>query len=340
MSGRPRVRSRVVLLVAALLSGCTAGTGQPSAVTIASMQAPSTRPTATSNTPSPTAAGRAGALVDEADGLSLTVTLDRTTVAPGEVVTFSATFQNGGTTPMDYSVPWCGGAAAATVSVALPQEPRGKEWSGIAQVFKDYVLAEAYGPGGVPALDPVLQELRAQPCEQDEEFMGVLDPGKSITSSLPWTAEIVPGVDALAGIVPFRVTAGYDQQNGPPSYPPDYKGPRGSWVAVYKQLEVTGTIDVVGHGRALAGPGEVLDSLLANAKFARWLTEQPRRTWSNANFFLTSSPKGEGIVPAGPSWDVDLFREVGVPRHWAIAFLDPFDASLRSVTYCNNPCDR
>ncbi len=157
---------------------------------------------------------------------------------------------------------------------------------------------------------------------------------------MPWKAEIVPGVAALAGTVPFTVTVGFDQQNGPPSRPPDDTGPPGSWVAMYKQLEVTGTLEIVGSGPALASTGEVIDSILADRKYARWLAEQPRATWSNANLFLTSSPNGEGIVPAGPSWDLDLFREVGVPRHWAIAFIDPFDASVRSVTYCDVPCDR
>ena len=87
--------------------------------------------------------------------MSLTVTLDRTTLAPGEIVEFTATFQNDSDEPMDYYVPWCGGAAEGRVAVALPLEPVGKRWTGIAQVFKDYVLTEAYGPGGVPALEPV-----------------------------------------------------------------------------------------------------------------------------------------------------------------------------------------
>ena len=46
------------------------------------------------------------------------------------------------------------------------------------------------------------------------------------------------------------------------------------------------------------------------------------------------------MMPKGPSWEIDLFREVDVPRQWAIGFVDPFDATVRSVTYCNAPCDR
>jgi hypothetical protein len=144
----------------------------------------------------------------------------------------------------------------------------------------------------------------------------------------------------LAGPVPFTVLVGYDRLNGPPSYPPDYKGPRGSWSPIYKHLIVKGVLEVEGTGRTLAGPGEVVDSILADAKFTEWLADDPQSTWSNANLFLTRQPKAQGILPAGPSWELDLFKGIGVPRHWAIAFIDPFDASVRSVTYCNVPCDR
>jgi hypothetical protein len=341
MTGNSRSRPAAVIVVAVIVVACTAATPKPSEAPTAAAQTqmPVTASPATSVAPSPSADGHSGALIAEADGLSLTVTLDRTTIAPGEVATFTATFHNGGTDPIDYAVPWCGGAASARVSVGLPQEPVGKRWSGIAQVFKDYVLTEAYGPGGVPALKPVAIDVLARPCE-DGQFEDLLAPGESITTSMPWMAEIVADVAALAGTVPFTVSVGYDRQNGPPSYPPDYTGPPGSWSPIYKQLVVTGALEIVGEARPLAGPGELIDSILANRKFANWLTQQPRETWSNANLFLTSSPNGEGIIPAGPSWELDLFREMGVPRNWMIAFIDPFDASVRSVTYCDIPCDR
>lgn len=260
-------------------------------------------------------------------------------MASGEIVTFTGTFHNGTAEPMDYPVPWCGGAASAYVSVALPQEPNGRAWTGIAQTFKKYVLTQAYGSGGVPALEPVRVDVRAKPCK-DGQFEAMIGPGESITTSMSWKAEIVAGVEALGGTIPYTVSAGYDRQNGPPSYPPDYQGPRGSWSPMYKQLAVTGTIEVAGAGPALAGPGEVVDAVLRDRKFARWLRAEPTTTWSNANLFLTSQPASVGIMPAGPAWELDLFREVGVPRHWAIAFIDPFKSELISVTYCDVPCDR
>ncbi len=97
---------------------------------------------------------------------------------------------------------------------------------------------------------------------------------------------------------------------------------------------------MVGEGRPLATAGEAIDAALADEKFATWLADLPTQTWSNANLFLTSQSRAEGILPAGPAWELDLFREAGVPRHWAIAFIDPFDATLISVHYCDIPCDR
>lgn len=314
-----------------ILAACSVAPGEPLASpprTELTPSAPTPSPTA-SLAPSPTADGVTSPLVAEADDLSMTVTLDRATVVPGETVTFAVTFRNDGAVPIDYSVPWCGGAASIALSVALPQAPAGKRWTGIAQVFKDYVLTEAYGPGGVPALEPVRQEVRAKPCLQDQEFEGLLDPGKSITRSLQWRAEIVPGVHALAGTVPFTVNVGYDRQNGPPSIPPDHTGPIGSWVAVYKHLEVSGTFEIVGNHQALVGPGEVIDSILEDPKFARWLAKEPKATWSNANLFLTSSRKGEGIVPAVRRGSWTCSARSGSPG------TGPSPSSIRSMRPCH-----
>ena len=272
-------------------------------------------------------------------GYTLKVTVDRTSVAPGEDVTFTVTFENRTANPIDYSVPWCGGAASVTMTVALPTGKPGKTWTGRAKEFKEFVLRSGLGPGGVPALAPVESEVRPSPCAEGQ-FEAILPPGDSVISRMAWTAEIVDGVPAIPGTARFGVAVGYDRQNARPSYPPDYKGLHGLWLPIYKQLTVTGTIDVVGEAPALVGPGEVIDAALADTTFARWLAAEPSRTWSGANLFLQSWPKNEGILPKGPSWELDLFKEAGVPRHWAIAIIDPFDASIQSITYCDVPCDR
>ena len=127
-------------------------------------------------------------------------------MAPGEVATFTVTLTNGTAKPVDYQVPWCGGGATVVLTVALPQGPPGKTWSGNAQTFKDYVLTEGHGPGGGPVTSPVEVNAVAEPCRSDDAE-AILAPGASVTSSLPWKAEIVTGVGALEGTVPFTVSA-------------------------------------------------------------------------------------------------------------------------------------
>jgi hypothetical protein len=272
----------------------------------------------------------------EADGLTLTVSIDRSVVAPSEVVTFTATLENGTADPVDYSVPWCGGGFSAVVSVDLPRAPLGKTWSGIAKTFKDYVLTEAYGAGtDPPPIQPVRINVLADPCNNAGDSQAILAPGETLTTSLPWKAEIVAGVGAMAGNVPFTVSVGYDRQNEPPSHEPGTIF--GLFSPIYKQLVIEGTVEVVGDGPALAGPGEVIDALLADKKYSEWLAGEPRATWTNANLFLAPG-RDDGFPPTEPNWEVDLFVERNVPRHFSLAFVDPFDTSILLVQYCDVPC--
>ena len=327
-----RVRGIAVWLVASLVAACTAtpGASAPPASTVGSDGSEAVA------TPAP---AQASPLVAEADGYTLTVTADRLELAPGDTVTFSTTFHNGTDKPIDVASAGCGSGSTGFVSVPLPVEPKGKTWSGVRQAFKDYVLSNAMGPGIVPAFDPLPITMSGSSCSSST-VSSELGPGESLDGKLTWKAEIVAGVDALAGAVPFSVSVAYDQRNGPPSYAPDYSGPLISWSPIFRSLTVNGQLEIVGQGNALKSAGEVIDGALANEKFVAWLARRPATTWSNTNLFLTSSRKAQGILPKGPSWELDLFREHGVPRNWATAFIDPFDASFISATYCDVPCDR
>jgi hypothetical protein len=139
--------------------------------------------------------------------------------------------------------------------------------------------------------------------------------------------------------VPFVVGASFELQNGPPSYPPDYDGPHGSWAAMYKGVAVTGVIAVDGSRPDVLGPGEAIDALLEDDMFRAWLDEQPSSTWSGINLFIEDNRNPQGIVPLGVTWEIDLFRERGVARHWAIAYINAINGDVRHVEYCNRPCD-
>lgn len=337
---RSRRAFGVMLMAAALLSACSAVPTGSRADSSPGTDPSTASPGTSGRSIGPTPAGSPfGSWVASTNGATLTVTLDRNAVAQGEIATFTSTFRNGTNGPIAYVAPECGGASSAVVSVPLPVEPRGRTWSGIDQEFKDYVLTEGYGPGGVPAMAPAAVELRAEPCDGGQSEV-LLKPGESTTSSLPWNSEIVTGVDAPAGNVSFAVSVAYNSEGSALLEPTDRSNPPGPRSTLYDQIVVTGTIEVVGEYQLLPGMGEVIDAVLADEKFGSWLAAEPSTTWSNANLFLTSRPTAAGIVPAGAAWELDLFREMGVPRHWAIAFVDPVDGTLRSITYCDIPCDR
>jgi hypothetical protein len=278
-------------------------------------------------------------LVASADGFELRVAVVTPVVGPGGTVQITTTFHNGNGAPIDFSVPYCSQAAAISAAMTLPTKGEGETWTGIAQTFKDYVLTEAYGRGSdPPPTGPLRVDVLGTAC-QNERFEGVIQPGETITDTFSWAAEITSGVPALPGEIPFTVTVAYDQQNEPPS--PQVDGaPAASWTRIYKELQVNGTLTVAGDPPDLRSEAEIVDALLGDEDFVGWLAEEPSTTWSNANLFIQTQDVAEGIVPEGPSWELDLFREVGVPRNWAIAFIDPFDAELISVSYCDIPCDR
>ena len=131
--------------------------------------------------------------------------------------------------------------------------------------------------------------------------------------------------------MPFEVGAGYDPVGGPEA---------GLELVQFKELRVAGELIVEGQRPEVVSAGEAVDAVLNDLHFVHWLEAQPVATWSNANLMLQSHPTAEGIVPAGPTWAVELFREVGVPRHWAIAHVNAISGELIRIDYCDIPCGR
>src|SRR5262249_41452820 len=143
-------------------------------------------------------------------------------------------------------------------------------------------------PGAVPAFGPVESPIRTPLCSKEFVISSEVAAGESVKVNGTWKAQIIPGIDAPPGRVPFRVNVPYEQQNAPPSYPPDYHGPHGSWTPMFKGLTVEGAFEVVGEARTLVSPGEAIDGLLSDRTFASWLAESPASSWSGANLFLYS----------------------------------------------------
>lgn len=297
---------------------------------------PVTTPIASPSTPSDASSGE---LTANARELTLVATFDQLEVAPGGNVIVDVVIRNDRSEPVILALDQCGAPATMYSMVAVPTEPTGREWDGIAGVFKEYALTVGTGPGGALATAPKRIYATPTQCKNGASELS-LSPGESTTTSLEWAAELVAGVPALPGLSAFSISVGHDPTGEQPSHPPDYEGPVGMFLRNFEQLTVEGVLDIAGSKPNIITAGEALDSILADDRFAAWLSERPESTWSTANLFVWNRVPAEGIRPAGPSWEIDLFREVDVPRDWAVGFVDPFDGKLRGVSYCDAPCER
>lgn len=272
---------------------------------------------------------------DSGNGLVLAVTPSETTIAPGDRVTFDVALQNNRNRPVQYAAGMC--FASLTVQAALPLEPAGREWTGKAAWFKDHALRNGFGPGGVPATDPIEVQLISDDCPEALDLDTALHPGQRVAATFHWNGSIATDLPALPGPVRYRVSIGYDRLNGPPTYPPGYTGVRGSWVALYNQLGIEGTIEVRGDAPSIVSAGQAIDAVLADGRFAGFLEAQPDGTCELVNLFIENHG---GSGSARPSWEIDLFCETGVPRHFAIAYVDALTADVRRVDICAVPCER
>ncbi len=297
---------------------------QPADSAIAATQSPVATPVAD------------GDLVASDDGLTMTVALDRTTVEPGGSLVIAVTIHNARSVPVVLAIDPCGAPATMHAFVPVPVDPSGRDWDGIAGEFKSYALTEGNGSGGVPTA-PGWVAATVEPC-REAGFELILAPGDTTSASMTWTAALVEGVPALPGEIAFDVSVGHDPTDGPPSYPPDYEWPIGSEFKTYEQLTVDGAIRIAGDAPKVVTAGQALDAMLADRRFTVWLSEEPKGTWSAANVFLLNYGAAQATVP-GPSWEIDLFRESGVPRNWASGLVDPFTGKLQNLTFCNTPCD-
>jgi hypothetical protein len=312
----------MVLAVAA----CTTAGGSPSSRTSGTslaLESPSAAPTASSEaSPSPS-----GTATNE--GLSLSISLDRTSVVPGGEVTITATVRNNRSTPVVYEVS-CDLVVTATATLPLPLEPIGKTWTGAANDLKLAALGLTPGTGETP--DQVETDaLSATPgsCFQGEQTLAA---GATIADKLVWSAELASGVPALPGDVTLSVAFAHDRLNGPPSYPPGSSGLVATWIPEYTLLTATTHIEIVGPARALLSKGQVVDALLSDPRFENWMTDQPGSTWSQTNLLLQDFGAGTTRAPAGASWEID----VSGSRGRAAAFVNPFSGAV-TLNLCTVP---
>ena len=291
-------------------------------------------------TQSPPATPAASSVLGASDtGLSMTVTAANPSVEPGGSVTVTVAIHNGRSDPVVLQTQRCGAPALMSFMLPFPVDPAGRVWTGIAGEYKTFVLGQAERSGGF--LQPWYAD--AKPCSEDNGLVLTIQPGETSRASLVWTAELVKGVPALPRDLDFTVTVGHDPTCTPP--PGRKCGPVGStagtalsWPWTFEDMTASGgVLRIAGDAPKVVTAGQAIDALLSNQRLTNWLTEQPASTWSVADVLLQNPGKAQGIVPAGPSWEVGLFRQVGVQGERAIGYVDPFSGKVLSLSFCYPP---
>lgn len=268
----------------------------------------------------------AAPIVVTTDGLAMSVRITTPTVAVGGHVGIEVKVENRRETPVVHSVQ-CDAPVSATAALPVPLAPPGRDWDGLAAKFKGYVLIQGLAPGAVSADTPMTVQAPAFPCDGfDGE--AVLEPGGVIEESLSMPTDLAEGVPAAPGSYELEVLFQYDPR------------PVAGGLVNHEQLRLTDDFTVDGPIPTVLSGAQAIDSMLAEPRFAAWLAQMPSTTWTNANLFLEHGDGQGNVVPRGTTWSVELFRENGVPRNWAIGHVDPSTGAVRNLTFCDNPCDR
>jgi hypothetical protein len=330
------VRRRSILggVSAVLVAGCVAaGPTDPAS----GLPAPASPPFALA-VPSPTRSASGGIVASaSADGLTLELRAASRSIPSGETLELVARVHSDRADPVEYGVQYPCAPVEVTAALPMPLGPTGRSWEGLAGRFKTFALTEGYGIGSGGVGGPVTTYAEVTPCDG---FKGerILAPGETIESRMAWRASVVKGIGVAPGRVVLHATFAHDRLNEAPSPPPPGQI-ASSWVPMYESLPVELAVEVSGTAPQVLTTGQAIDALLADPRFERWLAEEPPTTWSVANVLLLAGGGG-GIVPDVPSWEIDLFREVGVPRTYAIGFVDARSGTVLELSICDDPCDR
>jgi hypothetical protein len=338
----PRRHRRNFLVGLAALAVALGACVAPGAAPVASVSgaaSPEVTPMASaSGAASPEAtpvASASGGLDLSQDGAELQISSTSSVLAAGQPASIDVTFTNRRNTVLMYDTNQCW--AQVALMAALPLAPVGKAWTGSAGAFKDYALKLGLAPGGAAATDPMVLGSDAS-CGPSDSFETALAPGASVSGTFPVPTQYVKGVPIVPQTADVKVSIGYDLQNPPPSYPPDYSGPRGGYVPIFHQIAIETKLTIGGTGPTLITAGEAIDAALSNSDFANFVERAPASTCGgNVNLYLTDN-EGAGDLPAGPAWMVESLCDS--PRQFRILAIDPFTGAITAAIKCDVPCDR
>ena len=308
----------VGIAVTAGASACTGGTPPP--VDRVSPHAP--RTAAEAAVPGP--------LVAEADGVTLTVTVPELVDSRADA-RIEAVITNDRTEPIALASSECGVRLAVAADVAFPLDPAGDSWPGLEAELKSFVLSQHHSAGGIPESGRMRLTSNEDNCHTGAPVKSVVAAGESAPARATWRPEYVDGLLIPPGEydVTLTVFLASGQEAAAESVDP----------TAYLPFDVKATIEIAGDVQPVVSAPVAVDALLEDPQFGRWLTSD-KAPWTGANIFLRSAPVASGIVPAGPVWEIDVYRGVGPDQDWAIAFVDAKTGDLASVSLCRPTCGK
>jgi hypothetical protein len=274
------------------------------------------------------------------DGLSLSASLDSTTVEPGGSVTMNITIQNDRTTAAGYLSPCTGSLVIMTGTLPLPLEPPGRTWTGIEGTFKQAAMAGTNATGAARSLsvdsgDSIRFSVDSGTCELlQSTTYPLLSPGQTINTQLIWQADLIKGLPALPGNMTFTITL-MGWQGYPAILPTSPPGgyPSTNFISPdQSMLHVSGHVEISGTAPRLLSKGQIIDAALAYPQFASWLAEKPSSAWTNINVVLeTFGPTGAvpaGTYLTGPCWMIDVIRGDEASPSQKRLWVDPYNGTV------------
>jgi hypothetical protein len=305
----------------AALRGFTSWTGRLSAVLILAVMALSIAALNPKRDISPRV--EAGfAIAATADDLQMNVTADGDRVVSGGELQLAITIRNVGRTPVGVASWECGSPVSIEATLRAPANP-GRQ---LADPIDEELRALAVSSATTASDASIVMRPPQCATASSDQWVGdhELGAGQELHLDAPWRAQLVEGVPAASGDVVLTVRAAYRDS--------------GDMKTTYSALVGTTNVVVTDGAKVPISAAQAVDAVLADKQFGTWLREAPTRDWTSANVFLQNLGGANGIVPAGASWEVDVFRMVGGARQWAIAFVDPATGELRSVNVCEREC--
>ena len=229
-------------------------------------------PTAAEPSTTPAPAAPYGSASVEADGIRITLTLDRTDTTFGTRVWAEVTVENIGIDVVHWghssSCDWAAGVHLAT---DVPPPDYGDDWPGEAGILKRITVDDpgVLGYGFVPE-DAV--ELEGHWGCTADLVPDEIQPGERLSARFAWDTTGTNGMPPADGRYVAESVFAYAGRGDLPA-DADYFG---------KRVAVQVSLDVEGPDREYLAPGEALDRLLSDATFIQLLADNPRTQWNGS----------------------------------------------------------